>query len=99
MSADNRALIAEKLEQADRLVAESGADVWITFVRETADHADPVLPFLVEGGLTWQSALMISKMGKRVAVVGNYDVESLEASGHWHEVVGYVQSIQDPLIQ
>lgn len=92
------ALIAEKLAQVDGIVAASGADVWLTFVRETADHADPVLPFLLEGGLTWQSALMIGANGRRVAVVGNYDADPLRASGHWREVVGYVQGIREPLL-
>jgi hypothetical protein len=45
-------LIAEKLAQAACLVANSGADLWLTFVRETAESGDPVLPFLVAGGLT-----------------------------------------------
>lgn len=94
-----QALIAEKLTQADRIVAESGADVWLTFVRETADGGDPVLPFLIEGALTWQSALMITSGGRRIAIIGNYDADPLRASGHWHEVVGYVHSIKEPLLQ
>jgi hypothetical protein len=68
-----RLLHAEKLDQAVRLVAESGADVWLTFVRETAEGGDPILPLLIEGGLTWQSTLMIARDGRRIAIVGNYD--------------------------
>jgi Xaa-Pro dipeptidase len=92
-------LIAEKLTQAGMLVADSGLDVWLTFVRETAEGGDPVLPFLLEGGLTWQSALMVTKSGERVAIVGNYDADPLRASGHWHEVIPYVQSVREPLIE
>ncbi|MBX3117487.1 MAG: aminopeptidase P family protein [Fimbriimonadaceae bacterium] len=89
---------SEKLRQAADLVAKSDADVWLTFVRETALGGDPVLPLILEGGLTWQSALMVGKNGKKVAVVGNYDADPLKASGDWDEVVPYVQSIKEPLL-
>src|SRR5438105_3208479 len=92
-------LIAEKLAQARRLVSESDIDVWCVFVRETGEGADPILPFLIEGGLTWISALLIFKSGRTVAVVGNYDADPLVAGGHWDEVVPYVQGIREPLLQ
>lgn len=91
-------LTTEKLAQAAALVAASEADVWLTFDRETAEGGDPVLPLLIEGGLTWQSALMVAKSGRRVAVVGNYDADPLRASGDWDEIVPYVQSVREPLI-
>ena len=90
-------LVAEKLQQATRLVAESPFDVWITFVRETAEAADPLLPFLIEGSVTWQSAFLIGKNGRRVAIVGKYDHEPLVKSGNWDEVVPYVQDIKPVL--
>jgi len=90
-------LIQEKLEQAAPLVAEADCDVWLTFVRETSGHADPALPFLTEVGLTWESALLVSRDGRRIAVVGNYDADPLIAARHWDQVIPYVQSIQDPL--
>jgi len=90
-------LIQEKLEQAAPLVAEADCDVWLTFVRETSGHADPALPFLTHVGLTWESALLVSRDGRRIAVVGNYDADPLIAARHWDQVIPYVQSIQDPL--
>lgn len=89
----------EKLLQVGELIEQAGIDVWLTFVRETADGGDPVLPLILDGGLTWQSALMVSKTGMCVAVVGNYDVDALRASGNWHEVISYVQSLREPLIE
>src|SRR5690242_2930204 len=74
-------LTTEKLSQAQRLVAEAGVDVWVTFVRETAEGGDPVLPLILEGGLTWQSALMVTRDGRRIAILGNYDADPLKASG------------------
>ena len=86
-------LTRQKLAQAERCVAASGLDVWITFVRETDEAADPVLPLLVEHGLVWQSALLVTARGRKVAVVGNYDAEPLRQSGDWDEVIPYVQGI------
>lgn len=91
-------LIREKLQQAQSLVAASDLDVWCTFVRETSGGGDPVLPFFVHGGLTWLSALLIFKNGKKIAIVGNFDADPLIASGVWDEVVPYVQGIREPLL-
>jgi Xaa-Pro aminopeptidase len=92
-------LTKEKLNQASELVAASEADVWITFVRETASSSDPVLPLILDGGLTWQSALIVTKSGKRIAILGNFDADPLVASGDWDEVIPYIQSIREPLLQ
>lgn len=91
-------LTREKLGQAAAIVRESAVDVWLTFVRETYGAEDPVVGFLVEGGLTWQSALLVSKSGKRVAVVGAYDADPLLGSGDWDQVIGYHQSIKESLL-
>jgi Xaa-Pro aminopeptidase len=92
-------IIAEKLAQASRLVAASEFDAWVLFVRETAEQSDPVLPLVLEGGLTWQSALIFMRDGTRIAIVGNYDADPLIKSGHWNSVVPYVQSIREPLVE
>jgi Xaa-Pro aminopeptidase len=91
-------LTTEKLTQAAALLAESDIDLWLTFVRETADGGDPVLPLILEGGLTWESALMVHRAGKTVAVVGNYDADPLTACGDWDTVAPYVQGIRDELL-
>ncbi|MBX7136225.1 MAG: Xaa-Pro peptidase family protein [Fimbriimonadaceae bacterium] len=92
-------LTRQKLDQAADLVARIGVDVWLTFVRETAGGSDPVLPLIFEGGLTWQSALMVTRSGRKIAVVGNYDADPLHASGGWDEVIPYVQGIREPLLE
>lgn len=94
-----KSLRTEKLEQAAALVAETDVDVWMTFDRETAEGGDPVLSLILEGALTWQSALIVSRYGHRIAVVGNYDADPLKASGDWNEVVPYVQGIREPLLK
>lgn len=93
------ALTREKLAQATGLVRDSGAHVWLTFVRETGEGSDPVLPFICETGLVWISALMVGHDGQKVAVVGNYDADPLVHSGDWDEVIPYVQGIRTPLLE
>lgn len=92
-------LTREKLAQAKALVAASDLDAWITFDRETVEGGDPVLPLILEGGLTWQSALIVTKDGRSIAIVGNYDADPLKASGDWDEVVPYIQGIREPLLE
>jgi len=91
-------LTSAKLEQASRLVGRAGVDLWMTFVRETAEGSDPVLPLILEGGLTWPSALIVDREGRRIAIVGTFDADPLRASGDWHEVIAYDQSIREPLL-
>ncbi len=79
-----------KIEQAKQLVAESDAGCWITFVRETCGGSDPALPLILDGGLTWHSALIITPT-EAIAVLGNYDADPLEASGDWDRVVPYIE--------
>ena len=92
------ALIKEKMNQACGILKEFDVDCWVTFVRETQVHSDPVLPFLVDADLTWHSALIISSNGRTIAIVGEYDKKSVEDIGAYDEVIGYVQGIKSHFI-
>ncbi|HTY61403.1 MAG TPA: Xaa-Pro peptidase family protein [Acidobacteriota bacterium] len=92
------ALIKEKMNQACDILKEFDVDCWVTFVRETQVHSDPVLPFLVDADLTWHSALIISSNGRTIAIVGEYDKKSVEDIGAYDEVIGYVQGIKNHFI-
>ncbi|RLC48154.1 MAG: aminopeptidase P family protein [Candidatus Cloacimonadota bacterium] len=90
-------LIKEKVEQAKKLLTEFNTDCWITFVRESAINGDPSLAFLVPADLTWHSAIIISKDGKAHAIVGKYDQKTVEETGAYNSVVGFVEGIKEPL--
>jgi|GEM_PF-3000348 len=92
-------LTREKLDQARKLVADAGVDVWMVFVRETSGGSDPCLPLILDAGLTWQSALMVTRTGETIAVLGNYDADPLRVSGDWDRIVPYVQGIREPLLE
>jgi Xaa-Pro aminopeptidase len=92
-------LIKEKVDQAIGVLAEQGIDLWITFVRETTAGGDPMLPLLFGSDLTWQSALLLSRSGERIAIVGHYEANTARNTGAYSEVLDYHQSIREVLIK
>ena len=92
-------IMAEKIDQAVAVLDETGVDVWLTFVRETVEAGDPVIPLILGQNLTWQSALIVSRTGERIAIVGKFDDEAVRANGVWQEVIPYVQSVREPLLE
>jgi Xaa-Pro aminopeptidase len=90
-------LIKEKISQAVGILNEFDTDCWLTFTRETAINGDPTLPFLVDGDLTWHSALIITKSGGTFAIVGQYDKKGVEDLGAYGDVIGFVEGIKKPL--
>ena len=75
------------------------SDAWMVFVRESSHGGDPALSYIYEGSFTWQSALIVTRAGDRIAIVGKFDDGAVRAAGQWTEVVPYVQSIRDPLVE
>jgi Xaa-Pro aminopeptidase len=92
-------LIKEKVGQSVDILKELGIDCWITFVRETALNGDPTLPFLVNGSLTWHSAFIITAKGKKTAIVGRYDRQSVEDLGVYDQVIDFVEGIKKPFLE
>jgi Xaa-Pro aminopeptidase len=91
------AITREKLDQAVAILDEKDIDLWLTFVRETTQVSDPCLALLLGFDLTWPSALMISRRGERIAIVGRFDRENVARVGGYTTVAGYDQSIRGPL--
>ena len=92
-------LIKEKVEQAKDLLREFRIDCWLTFVRESQINGDPILKFLVNGDVTWHSAFIFDSSGTAEAIVGQYDVKTIEDSGVFDHVTGYVKGIREPLLE
>jgi len=90
-------LVQEKIAQAKEILKEFDIDCWITFVRESQINGDPILPFLVNADLTWHSALIVNKDGSTKAIVGLYDQKTVEETGAYDDVIGFVEGIANPL--
>ncbi len=83
-------LIQEKVNQAIEILKEQNMDMWLTFVRETSGVRDPVLDFLIgPNDLTWPSALILTRTGQKIAIIGNLEKESLERLNVFDEIIGY----------
>ena len=83
-------LIQEKVNQAVDILKEQQIDMWLTFVRETSGVRDPALDFLIgEGDLTWQSALIITRTGEKIAIIGNLEKDALQRLDVFNEILGY----------
>lgn len=87
----------QKSEQACEILRELDVDLWLIWVRETAEMADPALKLVVGNDLVWQSALLYSKTGERVAIVGSLDAGGLEPLKLFDRIVPYTKTIRETL--
>jgi Xaa-Pro aminopeptidase len=83
-------LIQEKVNQAVEILKEQQTDMWLTFVRETSGVRDPALDFLIgENDLTWPSALILTRTGEKIAIIGNLEKDALQRLNVFTEIIGY----------
>lgn len=91
-------LVEEKVSQAIEILNEVDIDVWLTYVRKTSEIPDPSLPFLLNKQfLTWETAIILSQEGKKIAICGRYDVPNIEAVDVYQKIISYDESIKTSL--
>jgi len=92
-------LVREKVMQSVQILKERDIDAWLTFVRETPQIKDPCVDLIAGVEVTWHSAFIITSKGDRIAIVGRFDRENVELTGAYQQVIGYDQSIRQPLVE
>lgn len=90
-------LQAEKLAQANQILQELDIDAWLIFARETEETPERAWELLAPGMVVWQSAMILTKKGDRIAIVGKGDDEEYRRRGWYTEVYSYVQGISQIL--
>jgi len=91
-------LIQEKVNQAIEILKDQQTDIWLTFVRETSGVRDPALDLLIGANdLTWQSALILTRNGEKIAIIGNLEKDALQRMDVFTEILGYDKSIRELL--
>ena len=91
-------LIQEKVNQAIEILKEQETDMWLTFVRETSGVRDPALDLLIGANdLTWESALIFTRAGNRIAIIGNLEKDAVSRLGVFDEILGYDKSVRELL--
>lgn len=91
------ALQREKIAQAVRILNELQMDCWLTFVRETGEHPDPAQKLIINHDVTWHAAFLLTKSGKRIAIVARSD-DSLVRQSQLYDVVCYTDTIFSVLV-
>ena len=92
-------IVPIKVAQATDILKEKGIDAWLTFVRETSAVYDPALSLIYGLDLTWQSALILTRNGDRIAIVGRYEAEAARRTNGYTTVIPYDQAIRPVLVE
>jgi len=89
-------LAAAKARQACGILEELGIDCWLVWVRETDQIVDPMLRVVYDGAFVWQTALLLTSLGERIAIVGRHDAVGIP-DGAFDRVVPYDEGISSTL--
>ncbi|MFW9912233.1 MAG: M24 family metallopeptidase [Candidatus Thorarchaeota archaeon] len=89
----------EKVKQTGQILTEDDTDLWLVWVRETSQMADPVLELIYPGSFVWQSALLFPLNKRPIAIVGNFDAEAARATDLFDGVIPYTKDIKEGLIK
>ncbi len=92
-------LIREKVAQAIGILKEQGIDCWITFTRESVINGDPVLDLLIGSEVTWHTAVIITAAGETCTICGEYDRRTIEDTGAYQQVIGFIKGIREPFLE
>src|SRR5213594_4011923 len=79
--------LRRKLKFVQDTMGEQGVDMWITFTRE--GNEDPLAQDLRFSDLTWRSAAIIERNGRRTAIVGSLESETVGQQKFYDEIIGY----------
>ena len=93
-----RDLGAQKLAQAQSLLAECGLDAWLTVVRESAERPDPTLRYFLDLDFTWSTFFLVTPTST-AALVATFDAPDLRERGLFDKVATYKEGPRAALLE
>ena len=91
------ALYSGKYAQVVEVLNELDIDLWLVMGRETVDVCDPGLRLVCPSNIMGVSAFFFTRDGRRRALVRRKDVEGVQETGCFDEVVGYADDFDEML--
>src|SRR4029079_2564184 len=89
---------AQKLAQAQSLLAEHDLDAWLTVVRESKERPDPMLPYFLDVEFTWTTFFLVTERTS-TALVATFDAPDVQKAGIFDEVRTYKEGPKGALLE
>ena len=89
---------AQKLAQAQSILAEHDLDAWLTVVRESKERPDPTLRYFLDVEFTWTTFFLVTERNA-TALVATFDAPDVEKAGVFDEVRTYKEGPKAALLE
>ncbi len=94
----SKPMLEKRMQRAIAALNEFDVDVWVMLGRETHFTAEPALLYLLPAAVLPLCALVITKKGESVCLVGALDAEEVETYGAVNEVISYRVDFEAQLV-
>src|SRR5574338_367192 len=95
----SQATLQKRMDRAYAALKEFDVDLWVMLGRETHFTPEPGLMYLLPAAVLPLTALVVTKTGESVCIIGALDAEELEAYGAVSEVLTYRADFENILIE
>ncbi len=89
----------EKISQIQGILNDLDIDLWLIIEKESGVLSDPVADLLLGTGATWLSFFFFFRDGKKLAIVGNLDIEKFRRLNLFEEIFTYKNSPREDLLR
>jgi Xaa-Pro aminopeptidase len=89
----------EKISQIPDVLNELDIDLWLIIEKESGVLSDPVSDLIIGADATWLSFYFFFRSGKKLAIVGNLDIEKFRRLELFEEIFTYKSSPKEDLLK
>jgi Xaa-Pro aminopeptidase len=91
-------LVCLKVQQAIEIMNEINLDVWLIPTQEMGDGGDPIYPIIYGEQDLGRGFLLLSRTGRKIAIVGKLDQSLPLSGGVWNEVYVHEGDLKSILV-